>query len=152
MKAKIPPPLVLVACGILMWLTDKLLPRFSFVFPTRLLAFWIFLLMGVLLLASGASNFLRRNTTIHPDRKSLSKATTLVTTGIYRYSRNPIYLGMAIMLVAWVIFLQNWLSVLGVIIFVLFIDYYQIRPEEQALEKVFGEEYVRYKRRVRRWV
>lgn len=152
MKAKIPPPLVLLICGILMWLAARFVPSLDFVLPSRIILFWALLVVGVLLLASGASNILNRKTTIHPDRKSLSKASALVTTGIYRYSRNPIYLGMAFMLLAWMILLQNWLSVVGPIIFIVFITDYQIKPEEEALEKVFGEEYVRYKKRVRRWI
>jgi protein-S-isoprenylcysteine O-methyltransferase Ste14 len=152
MKAIIPPPVVLVICGTLMWLMDRFLPSFKFAFPYRTLFFWIILLGGLSVFASGVFSIIKRKTTIHPDHKSLLKPTALVTRGIFRYTRNPIYLGMAIMLLAWMVFLESWLSIAGLIFFVAFITRYQIMPEEEALAKVFGEEYNRYRNNVRRWV
>ena len=154
MKALIPPPLVTLICGTLMWLAARWSPSPSliFEFPRNTLVFWIVLGIGCAILASGISAIFKHNTVIHPNRKALSKAAALVTTGIFRYSRNPIYLGMTIMLVAWAIRLENWLSAAGVIIFIVFITIYQIKPEEEALEKIFGEDYLRYKGRVRRWL
>lgn len=142
-----------LVCGMLMWLADRFAPSLgSLKIPHHNILFWIVFLAGLSLLASGVANILKRKTTIHPDRKSLAHPTSLVSTGSFRYTRNPIYLGLAIMLVAWVIYLENWLIVLGVVIFVVFITKYQIKPEEEALEKIFGEEYVRYKKRVGRWI
>jgi protein-S-isoprenylcysteine O-methyltransferase Ste14 len=152
MKAVIPPPLVLLICGALMWLTARMWPSLDFTFPYNTLVFWIVLLAGLSLLIAGVVRIMKHETVIHPDRDSLSKATVLVTTGVFRYTRNPIYLGMAIMLMAWTIYLENWLSAVVVIIFVAFITRYQIKPEEEVLEKIFGAEYVRYKKKVRRWV
>ncbi len=152
MKAVVPPPLVMLICGVLMWVMDRLMPSRYFEVPYRGILPWVILFCGFFLFWSGAIAILRRKTTIHPDRKSLQQPTTLVTTGVYRYTRNPIYLGMAITLVAWFIFLQNWLTLVFVIAFIAFITQYQIKPEEQALEKIFGDEYVRYKVRVRRWL
>ena len=103
-------------------------------------------------LAAGVVNIIRRKTTIHPDRRSLAAPTALVTTGVFRYTRNPIYLGMAIILTAWVVFLESWLALIGVFVFIAFITQYQIRPEEVALEKIFGDVYVRYRKNVRRWI
>lgn len=152
MKAVIPPPLVLLICGALMWLTARIWPSVDFTFPYNTLVFWIVLLAGLSLLMAGVARIMKHKTVIHPDRDSLPKATVLVTTGVFRYTRNPIYLGMAIMLMAWTIYVENWLSAVVVIIFVAFITRYQIRPEEEVLEKIFGAEYVRYKKKVRRWV
>ena len=152
MKAVIPPPLVFLICAALMWLADALFPLFDVVLSHSTMLFWIVLLAGFSFLASAVFRIIKRKTTIHPDKKSLPQATSLITTGIFKYSRNPIYLGMAIMLFAWVIFLENLLSAAGVIIFIAFITRYQIKPEEEALEKIFGEEYIRYKRGVRRWI
>ncbi len=64
---------------------------------------------------------------------AIQQPTTLVTTGVYRYPRNPIYLGMAIILVAWFVYLPNWLTLVVVVAFVAFITLYQINPEEEAL-------------------
>jgi protein-S-isoprenylcysteine O-methyltransferase Ste14 len=152
MKALIPPPLVLLICGLSMFLIDRLAPSFDFELPYRIILFSVVLLTGLSVLAMGAANILKRKTTIHPDKKSLSHPSSLVSSGIFGYSRNPIYLGMSIMLVAWVLFLENWLTILGVIIFVAFITQYQIKPEEEALDRIFGEEYARYRKRVRRWI
>ena len=152
MKAIIPPPVVLVVCGGLMWLIARFLPWSNFRLPYSMLLFWIILLVGLSVFTSGVFSIFKRKTTVHPDRKSLLKPTALVTTGIFRYTRNPIYLGMAIMLFAWMIFLESWFSIAGLILFVAFITKYQIMPEEEALEKIFGEEYKRYKRSARRWI
>ena len=152
MKAIIPPPVVFLICGILMWATQQFLPLFEFWLPYNRVLFALLLFIGFCISGSGVASILKRKTVIHPHIRSLSKATDLVTTGIYRYTRNPIYLGMAIMLLGWLMFLQNWLSAIAVVIFIVFITKYQIRPEEEALEKIFGEEYLRYKTKTRRWL
>lgn len=152
MKAVIPPPLVFLICGGLMWLMQKFAPALMYDFAYRKILFWIVLVAGSFLLIVGMLTFFKRHTTIHPDRRSLSKVSVLMTTGVFRYSRNPLYLGFALLLVAWMIFLGNVLALLGVIIFVWFITEYQIKPEEEALEKIFGQEYVQYKGNVRRWI
>lgn len=152
MKATIPPPIVFLICAVFMWLINASIPTVHFDFRYQNILFWIVLITGLALLVAASTNIFKRKTTIHPNRKALSQATSLVTTGPFRYTRNPIYLGMAIMLVAWLIFLANVLTVVGVIFFVMFITEYQIKPEEEALVKIFGEEYLRYKRSVRRWI
>lgn len=152
MKAIIPPPLVLLICGILMWLAARVWPSADFAFRYNAIVFWIVLLAGFSLMTGGVIRIIKHKTIVRPERRSLPKATALVTTGVFRYTRNPIYLGAAIMLIAWTIYLENWLSALGIALFVAFITRYQIRAEEEALEKIFGEQYVRYKKKVRRWV
>ena len=152
MKARIPPPLVLLICGILMWVVAEKASVFDFILPHSTPVFWIVLLVGLAVIASGISAIFKHKTIIHPNREALPRATALVTTSVFRYSRNPIYVGMTIMLVAWTIRLENWLSALGIVVFVVFITNYQIKPEEEALEKLFGAEYLRYKQQVRRWV
>lgn len=152
MTARIPPPLVFIICGAFMWLIAALTPSADFPFAYRTIVFWLVLLAGLSLLIGGVAQIMKHRTVIHPDRRSLPKATALVTTGFFRYTRNPIYLGMAIMLIAWIIFLENWLSAVGVVIFVVFITRFQIKPEEQVLEKIFGADYVRYTKQVRRWL
>jgi len=71
---------------------------------------------------------------------------------IYQYSRNPMYLGFAIILAAWALALGSPLTLLGVVAFVLYMNRFQIAPEEWALEALFGESFVRYRARVRRWI
>jgi protein-S-isoprenylcysteine O-methyltransferase Ste14 len=84
---------------------------------------------------------------LHPEN-----ASALVTYGIYRLSRNPMYCGMAALLLAWAAYLQSPLSVLGIAVFVLYITQFQIKPEERTLEKLFGDAFLRYKSSVRRWL
>ena len=142
----------MLVCGVLMWLIARWTPAFDFVWLYGDAVFGFVLLVGVVLLAAGARAFFKHKTIIRPDRESLTKMSALVTTGVFRYTRNPLYLGLATLLVAWTIYLSNWLSALGVVLFVAFITRYQIKPEERALEGIFGEEYVQYKQKVRRWV
>lgn len=117
-----------------------------------MLLFWVILFAGLCITWTGMRALLKHRTTVRPDKDSMRKSTALVTAGIYQYTRNPVYLGMAIMLFAWMIFLENWASASGIIIFIVFITQFQIRPEEKALEALFGNEYAQYKKRVRRWL
>lgn len=152
MHALIPPPIVFLSCGLLMWLIHRYGPRLPFEIPFTVMIFWIILAAGLFVMMAGVNRIFKHRTVIHPNRKSLPEATHLVTDGIFRYTRNPIYLGMAIMLVAWTIRLGNVWAVGGVVIFVGFIHVFQIKPEEEALEEVFGQAYRTYKTRVRRWI
>ena len=77
---------------------------------------------------------------------------TLVTGGIYRVTRNPMYLGLALVLAAWAVFLLNPWSVLGPVVFVPYMTRFQIEPEERALVSLFGQQYTDYRQRVRRWI
>lgn len=84
---------------------------------------------------------------LHPE-----KASSLVTTGIYQYTRNPMYVGMAFVLIGGLIRIGNPLCLAGVLFFIWYLDRFQIRPEEEALKKQFGEEFEQYCERVGRWV
>ena len=75
-----------------------------------------------------------------------------VANGIYRFSRNPMYLSLAGLLVAWAVYLQSAVSFLGIFLFVYLITQWQIKLEEYWLEKKFGESYLEYKKNVRRWI
>lgn len=99
---------------------------------------------------SGVVAFLRARTTVNPLRPD--KASTLVTGGIFRRTRNPMYLGMAMLLVGWAVYLANPLTLLGIPAFVAYLNRFQIAPEERALEQRFGADYRGYRARVRRWL
>jgi protein-S-isoprenylcysteine O-methyltransferase Ste14 len=94
--------------------------------------------------------FRRARTTISPVKASA--ASSLVTTGVYRFTRNPMYLGLLLTLLAWAAFLFNPVALLFVPIFVLYINRFQIKPEERTLSALFGGEYGAYQERVRRWL
>jgi protein-S-isoprenylcysteine O-methyltransferase Ste14 len=105
---------------------------------------------GVGVCLAGVLEFRRARTTVNPLRTG--GASALVTDGIYRLTRNPMYLGFALVLLGWALYLEHPVALLGVPAFVLWIDRMQIPHEERALVALFGEEFARYCDRVRRWL
>ena len=94
--------------------------------------------------------FAKNKTTI--SQFTQSETTALVTSGMYRYSRNPMYLGLVLLTIAATIFFGTWLGIVIVVAFIFLLNLLQIIPEEEALLDIFGEEYVEYKKKVRRWI
>ena len=94
--------------------------------------------------------FAKNKTTISPFTPS--ETTALVTSGMYRYPRNPMYLGLVLLTIAATIFFGTWLGIVIVVAFIFLLNFLQIIPEEEALLDIFGEEYVEYKKKVRRWI
>ena len=107
-------------------------------------------MIGVVLDLVALAHFLRAKTTVNPLRPDAASA--LVIAGVFRFTRNPMYLGMAILLAAWAIYLANIAALAVLPLFVLYMNRFQIAPEERALEARFGAEYSRYRARVRRWL
>lgn len=105
---------------------------------------------GVSLWAGALREFRRANTTVDP--LVPDSASALVTTGPFRVSRNPIYLGMVMALVANAVRRGSRVALLPAAALTLVIDRWQIQPEERALRKLFGAEYEAYRRRTRRWL
>ena len=105
--------------------------------------------VGVGLAISGVLTFKRAKTTVNPTTPAAASA--LVRTGVFRFTRNPMYLGLLLCLVAWAVYLSNALALLIVPLFVLYMNRFQIAPEERALATLFGDAYAAYKREVRRW-
>ena len=98
----------------------------------------------------GVLSFRRARTTVNPFAPE--RTVNIVSSGIYRLSRNPMYLGMACILTGWAVWLWQVQAVLGVVLFVAWITRFQIIPEERVLTQKFGTEYRQYRQRVRRWV
>lgn len=150
LELKIPPPAVALAMALLMWLT----PAFAGLVPLSGLA----RLLGAVLLASaglgvafaGVAAFRRAGTTVKPTQAD--RASALVVAGVYRFTRNPMYLGFLLTLLAWAVWLANPVAVVWVVVCALYITRFQILPEERVLSLLFGAEYETYKGRVRRWV
>lgn len=149
----IPPPLVAAITAALMWVATWIAPAADWQGRLSPVAQWG--IIGVLVLSSATfalpalRQFKQLRTTTDPKRPH--KARRLAATGVYAYSRNPMYLGVLLLLLAWAVFLLNGLSLLVAFFFPLYITIFQIRPEERYLEEKFGEEYLRYKAKVRRW-
>ena len=150
MSTRLPPPLVLLIAAAFAWLIDRSLPTLRTSLPGLDIAAAILTVVSVTLMAIAAFGFATRHTTIdpiHPDR-----ARHLIVGGAYAHSRNPIYLGDALLLVAWTLWLGNPAGLIAVPAFIAFITRFQIRPEERALATKFGERYRAYCRDVRRWL
>lgn len=145
-----PPPLVVVLFAGLMWQLARHLPFGDFAFALQRPLAALVALAGLGLMAAAAWTLLRARTTVNPLRPE--RTTRLVTHGVFARTRNPIYLGDALLLFALALGLGNWLNFLLLPLFVAFIARFQIAPEERALERRFGAEFRAYCARVRRWV
>ena len=138
------------ACALLMWLAARLFPFFDFALPWREL-FAALLLIGALSIGLAAVyGFHRAKTTVNPLKPEAS--TALVTGGLYRWTRNPMYLAMLLLLLAWACVVSNWAALAILPLFVAYLNRFQIGPEERALQARFGAEFESYRRKVRRWL
>lgn len=150
LELKIPPPAQTLVCAAVMWLLGWAVPDAAFALPVaRWLAMFL-ALVGVCFAAIGIVQFRRVGTTVYPMKPH--KASQLVTGGVYRLSRNPMYVGMLLLLAGWGFYVANFLAFLCLPLFVLSITKLQIVPEERALREKFGEEFSTYQREVRRWL
>ncbi|WOP14531.1 isoprenylcysteine carboxylmethyltransferase family protein [Ottowia sp. SB7-C50] len=151
---KIPPPVIDFAVGALMWALARGVPSAQ-LWPaqpwsvTTVVGLSIALAGGGFALA-GALAFRRARTTVNP--LSPHRASALVTNGIYRFTRNPMYLGMLLVLAGWAVYLGNAVAFVGLPLFVAVLNALQIKPEERILRERFGEHFTRYAGRVRRWM
>lgn len=149
LEHRVPPPLVGAIAGALMLGVAWVAPALTFDLSWRLPIAVVIALAGLALGLVAVGHFLRARTTVDP--LDPGKASALVASGIYRFTRNPMYLGMAMLLLAWAVWLSNLAALAGLALFVAYINRFQIEPEERALRARFGEEFDAYCRRVRRW-
>ncbi|UUQ65507.1 isoprenylcysteine carboxylmethyltransferase family protein [Pseudomonas fuscovaginae UPB0736] len=151
MNNRIPPPLVATLFGLLAWLAARYLPgSLELAVEWRMGLALIVFLAGVAVCLAGVLSFRRARTTVNPLKPETASA--LVSSGVYRYTRNPMYLGFATVLVAWSILLAWPPALLGVVGFVIYMNRFQIGPEERALASLFGSDFTQYCRQVRRWL
>ena len=111
---------------------------------------YVLFLLGFGILFSAARSFKKHKTTINPIK--IETASSLVVSGIFNYSRNPMYLGMALILLGLSLKFNLIGGLIFTTLFILFITNFQIKPEEKAMQKIFGEEFLSYKNKVRRWL
>lgn len=149
LEHRIPPPLVMLVTGALMYGAATVLPPLGIPVPWRLALAILLVLCGGAVALAGVLAFRRARTTVNPLRPD--SASQLVVAGIYRHTRNPMYLGMALWLLAWGLWLDVPPALLGVPAFVLYLNRFQIAPEERALQALFGADFTGYCARVRRW-
>ena len=147
---KIPPPVIAALVGGAMWGISLSLPLLEIPDLVRRATALILALAGIGLSVTGVISFNHAKTTVNPMKPESTSA--LVCSGIYSVTRNPMYLGGLIILIAWALFLSSAWALLGPLAFVLYINRFQIAPEEQVLSDKFGAEYLAYQARVRRWL
>ncbi len=150
MNPLIPPPVIAAIIGALMWTVTQSLPMGKVAFDLQLPAALLLLAVGLLLMLAAAGQFIAAKTTINPLRPA--RASALITTGVFAMSRNPIYLADLLLLAACAVWLGNTFNVALLVLFVGYINRYQIAPEERALTQLFGAAYEAYCARVRRWL
>jgi protein-S-isoprenylcysteine O-methyltransferase Ste14 len=149
LKLKIPPAVVFLICIGLMWALDRQIPDW-FVIDLGQWVPRIILAIGVLVGLGGLIQFSKNSTSVDPHHPG--KASVLVTSGVYNSSRNPMYLAMFLILLGGLIKFGELAGVIVLILYVWYMNEFQIKPEEEIMEQKFGEDYLEYKKEVRRWV
>ena len=150
MKLLVPPPLVGLICGAIMWAIASYWPEMRFNFPLQNVLAFALIACGVAIDLVSVFAFYRAKTTVTP--LAPQKASTLVVTGFYRFTRNPMYLGMLFILCGIAVWIGSPINVAVAITLFAYITTFQIRPEEDRLIEVFGDEYRAYMMQVRRWL
>ena len=145
---KIPPPILVLILVVSSFLSSKKIDVIHI--PNQTLASILILLIGILILIIPVSKFIKSKTTIDPIK--FNKVNKLVTSGIYKYSRNPMYLGLLLIVISSSILYLNIYSVITPMIFYYWINRFQIKREEIFLTEKFGKEYLLYMTRTRRWI
>ncbi|PJA31684.1 MAG: isoprenylcysteine carboxyl methyltransferase [Zetaproteobacteria bacterium CG_4_9_14_3_um_filter_53_7] len=150
LRLKIPPPVVALLCAAAIWGLSELLPAHNIGVEIRHGISYVLLAMAITVDLWALVSFMRVKTTIDP--RYPHKTSVIVSSGIYRYTRNPMYLGLVLILSALSIWLGAKFGLFIVAGFIMYINTFQIIPEEEHLEKQFGDVYIRYKEKVRRWI
>ena len=150
LELKIPPVVqVLVAAG-LMWTLAVAVPSLGFTLSASPLVALVFAAIGLAFALLGVWEFRSAGTTVDP--RVPDQSVSLVVRGVYRISRNPMYVGFLFVLIAWGIFLSNLASLVLLPAFVVYMNRFQILPEERHMREKFGKAYCQYEAEVRRWV
>ncbi len=146
----IPPPFVTLFIGLMMWVLARMFPALNLPWLHNSMFSCTVALLGFAISLVSMIAFRKARTTMDPKRPA--SASNLISSGIYRYSRNPMYLGVLLVLAGWAIYLGNVLSMLGLFVFIAYITRFQIIPEERLLSQKFGAAFESYKNKVRRWL
>ncbi len=150
LSLKIPPPVQALIFGVLMWVVARQVSGGQFQFELQLLVAILIAVAGVALVVTSILEFRRASTTIDPFNPE--EASSLVASGVFRFSRNPMYLSLLLVLIGWFIWLGSLYNLAVLALFVSYITVFQINPEEAAMKSLFGEKYDQYCSKVRRWI
>ena len=150
LKLKIPPLLLTLLFGLAMWVISESSVLIEIPVVVSLCLSFALFTLGATVLISAVVSFRFAKTTVNPLLPS--ESTVLVKSGVYKFSRNPMYLGFLLLLVGWGVFLSSLYSLVVPLLFVIYMDAFQIRPEEAILQEIFGEQFSVYQKQVRRWI
>jgi protein-S-isoprenylcysteine O-methyltransferase Ste14 len=150
LELKIPPPAIAVLLAAAMWVLSRVTPLVQVAAGVRLLLALAVASVGIGFSVAGVISFRRAKTTLNPTNPQLTSS--LVSSGIYTVTRNPMYVGLLLILIALAIFLSSAWALLGPAAYFLYIGRFQIAPKERALTALFGAEYTAYLSKVRRWL
>lgn len=150
MNLKVPPLALLLLMAACMKVVSELLPFLGFSMPGNSLLGGSVVLAGGAIAVMGVLEFRRANTTVDP--RNPQQSASLVGSGVYKISRNPMYLGFLMMLFGWFIIISNLAAVVFLPLFVVYLNQFQIKPEERFLKEKFGAGYSEYCSKVRRWL
>ena len=150
MKNKIPPPILLLITGTIMWFVAKSEFAYPISIPYPLALSVSLAAIGIAIASIAARQFSIAKTTVNP--LSPETATSLVDGGIFSVSRNPMYVGLLLVSIGWAAWLASLANIAVIVLSVVVMTNLQIKPEEDALRKLFVEEYAEYCRNVRRWI
>jgi len=150
LELKIPPVAVVLCTASLMWVVARFLPVGDLQLPARIFFAITCAAVGVVTSGLGVMAFRRARTTVNPTKPGATSS--LVHSGVYSLTRNPMYLGFLLILCGWAILLRNALVFPFLPMFILYMNRFQIQPEERALTETFGAMFTGYAARVRRWI
>jgi len=150
LELKVPPPGVALLICAAMWALSLVPPFIEVSTVIRTGVALAIGSVGVVFSMAGVICFRQAKTTVNPTKPHAASA--LVTSGIYKFTRNPMYLGLLFVVIGWAAFLFSLWALVGPVAFALYITRFQIQPEERVLGGLFGAEYTGYQSRVRRWL
>ena len=148
LNTKIPPPIVAILFAVMIFYFSDSFAHVDL--PFKIYISLSFVLLGFFITFSSARNFKKKETTVNPIKPE--EASQLVTDGFFKITRNPMYLGMLLFLLGVSIYNGLIVGLVFLPLFVGYITFFQIIPEERAMIKIFGEDYKAYMKKVRRWI
>lgn len=150
LELRVPPLIIVPVTALAMWVVALFVPSLGWPSIVRLAGAIALGAAGMVVAAAGVREFRRAKTTVNPMKPA--DASRVVRSGIYRYTRNPMYLGLLLLLAGWAVWLANVGAFALLPVFVAYMSRFQIRPEERALAANFGSDFDAYRREVRRWL
>jgi len=150
LELKIPPVVTSLIFALFMWLAFWQVPQGAIQLPYVVLLITTCCAIGIVFALSGVLSFRKAKTTVNPTKPNASSS--IVRSGVYRISRNPMYVGFLFLLIGWSVALANIVAFVFLPLYILYMNRFQIIPEERILASKFGNEYMNYKQSVRRWL